>query len=91
MSHPTKAFDLLNATGDRSAAEQGYCQALGVAERQSAKLFELRAATRLARLWQDQGKCNDARELLVPVYGWFTEGFDTLDLKEAKALLDELT
>ena len=64
---------LLNATGDRSAAEQGYCQALGVAERQSAKLFELRAATKPARLWQDQGKYNDARELLVPVYGWFTE------------------
>jgi predicted ATPase len=52
--------------------------------------FELRAATSLARLWRDQGKRTEARELLSPVYGWFTEGFDTPDLKEAKALLDEL-
>jgi predicted ATPase len=52
---------------------------------------ELRAAASLARLWRDQGKRDEARELLAPVYGWFTEGFDTLDLKEAKALLDELT
>jgi predicted ATPase len=55
-----------------------------------ARLFELRAATSLARLWRDQGKRTEARELLSPVYGWFTEGFDTPDLKEAKALLDEL-
>ena len=52
--------------------------------------WELRAATSVARLWRDQGKPQQARELLAPVYGWFTEGFDTLDLKEAKALLDEL-
>jgi predicted ATPase len=52
--------------------------------------WELRAAMSLARLWRDQGKTQQARELLAPVYGWFTEGFDTLDLKEAKALLDEL-
>jgi predicted ATPase len=58
--------------------------------RQSAKLFELRAATGLACLWRDQGKRDEARELLAPVYGWFTEGFDTRDLKEAKALLEEL-
>jgi predicted ATPase len=51
---------------------------------------ELRATTGMARLWRDQGKRDEARELLAPVYGWFTEGFDTLDLKEAKALLDEL-
>jgi predicted ATPase len=83
--------DLLNATGDRSAAERGYRQALGIAVRQRAKLFELRAANSLARLWRDQGRRNDARELLAPVYGWFTEGFETRDLKEAKTLLDELT
>jgi predicted ATPase len=82
--------DLLNATGDRSAAEQNYHQALEVAKRQSARLFELRAASSLARLRRNQGKPQQARELLAPVYGWFTEGFDTRDLKEAKALLEEL-
>ena len=82
--------DLLNATSDHAAAEQSYQQALTVARRQSAKLWELRAATSLARLWCDQGKRGEARELLAPVYGWFTEGFDTRDLKEAKALLGEL-
>ena len=55
-----------------------------------AKSWELRAAMSMARLWRDQGKVSEARELLAPVYGWFTEGFDTRDLKEAKALLDEL-
>jgi predicted ATPase len=82
--------DLLNAAGDRAGAEQSYRQALAIAQRQSAKLFELRAATSFARLWRDQGKRDEARDLLAPVYGWFTEGFETLDLKEAKALLDEL-
>jgi predicted ATPase len=57
---------------------------------QQAKSWELRAAMSMARLWRDQGKREEAREFLAPVYGWFTEGFDTLDLKEAKALLDEL-
>jgi predicted ATPase len=57
---------------------------------QQAKSWELRAAMSMARLWRDQGKRDEARELLAPVYGWFTEGFDTLDLKEAKALLGEL-
>ena len=57
---------------------------------QQAISWELRAAMSMARLWRDQGKREQARELLAPVYGWFTEGFDTLDLKEAKALLDEL-
>jgi predicted ATPase len=72
-------------------AEACLQQALAVAREQEAKLFELRASTSLARLWRDQGKRDEARELLAPVYGWFTEGFDTLDLKEAKALLNTLT
>jgi len=63
---------------------------LDAARRQSAKFWELRAANDLARLWRDQGKRDEARELLATVYGWFTEGFDRRDLKEAKALLDEL-
>ena len=83
--------DLLKATGDEAAAEQSYQQALVVAKRQSAKLFELRAATGLARLWRDQGKITEARDLLAPVYNWFTEGFDTPVLKEAKALLEQLS
>jgi predicted ATPase len=82
--------DLLNAIGDGAAAEQNYQQAMAVAQRQSAKLFELQAATNLARLWRDQGKHTEARDLLAPIYGWFTEGFDTPVLQDAKALLDEL-
>jgi predicted ATPase len=82
--------DLLKVTGDHAAAEQSYRQALAVAGRQDARAPELRAATGLARLWHDQGKVTEARDLLAPVYSWFTEGFDTLDLKGAKALLDEL-
>jgi predicted ATPase len=81
---------LLNATGDVAGAERSYQQAIAVAKRQSAKMFELRACTSLARIWRDQGQQDEARDLLAPVYGWFTEGFDTRDLKEAKALLDEL-
>jgi predicted ATPase len=65
-------------------------EALCVARRQQARAYELRAATSLARLWGEQGRRARARDLLAPVYGWFTEGFDTLDLKQAKALLDEL-
>jgi len=80
----------LNATGDQAAAEQSYRQALAVAQRQSAKLFELRAATSLGRLWRDQGKRAEARDLLAPIYGWFTEGFDTPVLEDAKALLGQL-
>jgi class 3 adenylate cyclase/predicted ATPase len=76
--------------GASTEAEASFVQALEVARRQRAKSFELRAATSMARLWRDQGKRDEARELLAPVYGWFTEGFDTLDLKQAKALLDEL-
>jgi class 3 adenylate cyclase len=71
-------------------AEACFQRALVVAREQEAKLFELRASISLARLWRDQGKREEARELLAPVYGWFTEGFDTRDLKEAKALLEEL-
>ncbi len=82
--------DLLNGAGDRSAAEQHYLQAIAVAERQSAKLFQLRASVSLGRLWRNQGKRAEARDLLGPIYSWFTEGFDAPDLKEAKALLDEL-
>jgi predicted ATPase len=65
-------------------------RALAVARQQQAKSFELRASMSLARLWCDKGKVQQARELLAPVYGWFTEGFDTRDLEDAKALLDEL-
>ena len=71
-------------------AEEGFRLALTVARQQQAKSLELRAATSLARLWQHQGKRTEAYELLAPVYGWFTEGFDTADLQEAKALLEEL-
>jgi class 3 adenylate cyclase/predicted ATPase len=71
-------------------AETYFARALSIAQEQQAKSWELRASMSLARLWRDQGKVQQARELLAPVYGWFTEGFDTLDLKEAKALLEEL-
>jgi predicted ATPase len=71
-------------------AEQAFHAAIGVAEHQEARSFELRAAISLARLWRDQGKGQQARDILAPVYSWFTEGFDTVDLKEAKVLLDEL-
>ena len=75
---------------DAAKAEAYFERALAVARQQQAKSWELRAAMSMARLWRDQGKRDEARELLAPVYGWFTEGFDTRDLKEAKALLDEL-
>ena len=75
---------------DTAKAEAYFDRALAVARQQQAKSWELRTAMSMARLWRDQGKRDEARELLAPVYGWFTEGFDTLDLKEAKALLDEL-
>ena len=76
---------------DPEKAEAYFDRALAVARQQQAKSWELRAAMSLARLWRDQGKVQQARELLAPVYGWFTEGFDTRDLKEAKALLEELS
>ena len=75
---------------DSAKAETYFERALAVARQQQAKSWELRAAMSLARLWRDQGKVQQARELLAPVYGWFTEGFDTRDLREAKALLEEL-
>jgi predicted ATPase len=75
---------------DTDKAEKYFDRALAVARQQQAKSWELRAAISMARLWRGQGKPQQARELLAPVYGWFTEGFDTLDLKEAKTLLDEL-
>jgi predicted ATPase/class 3 adenylate cyclase len=82
--------DLLLATGDAAAAEASYREALALARRQSAKLWELRTAASLARLWRDQGKRTEAYDLLAPIYGWFTEGFDTPVLRDAKALLDQL-
>ena len=72
------------------AAENELLRAIEIAREPQQRTFELRAATSLARLWQSQGKTTEARALLAPVYGWFTEGFDTADLKDAKALLAEL-
>jgi len=85
--------DLLveRSKGDRTEAEICYQKAIEVAQDQKAKMWELRAAIRLARLWNLQGRTAEARNLLAPVYGWFTEGFDTPDLKEAKALLEALS
>jgi predicted ATPase len=81
---------LLLRQGHSEAAQELYRKALGIAEAQDAKLWELRAAVSLGRSWRDQGKRAEARDLIAPIYGWFTEGFDTPDLKEAKALLEEL-
>jgi predicted ATPase len=81
---------LMSPEPDAARAETYFQRALAVARQQQAKSWELRASMSLARLWRSQGKQQQARELLAPVYGWFTEGFDTLDLKEAKALLEEL-
>src|SRR5207249_4548193 len=84
-SHPAQG------SREQHDAETCFQQALDVSRRQEAKSLELRAAMSLSRLWQRQGKRIEARELLAPVYGWFTEGFDTADLQEAKALLEALT
>ena len=75
---------------DTEKAEKHFDRALAVAYQQQAKSWELRAAMSMARLWRDRDKWDHARDLLAPIYGWFTEGFDTLDLKEARALLHEL-
>ena len=75
---------------DPKKAEAYFDRALAVARQQQAKSWELRTTMSMARLWRDQGRQDEARELLAPVYGWFTEGFETRDLKEAKTLLDEL-
>jgi predicted ATPase len=81
---------LKSPQSDAAKAQAYFERALAVAREQQAKSWELRAAMSLARLFRDRGERNKARDLLAPVYGWFTEGFDTLDLKEAKALLDDL-
>jgi predicted ATPase len=85
-----KGADSDEAGRDCLAAEHCFSQAIGIAQQQSAKFWELRAATSLARLWREQGKRDEARDLLLPTYGSFAEGFDTPVLKEAKTLLDEL-
>jgi predicted ATPase len=81
---------LARAGAHPTEPEVYFRQALDVARRQQAKSLELRAATNLARLWQQQGKRTDAYDLMAPIYGWFTEGFDTADLQDARALLQEL-
>ena len=89
--HRLKGSLLLQQNSDNQVeAETCFHKALDIARSQQAKSFELRTATSLARLWQQQGKRQEAHDLLAPVYGWFTEGFDTADLKDAKALLEEL-
>ena len=82
---------LLLRQGNSAGAEELYRKALAIAAEQRAKFWELRAATSLARLRREQGRHAEGRDVLAPVYCWFTEGFDTGDLNEAKALLDELT
>ncbi len=89
--HRLKGEWLLAHRRQRGEAEACLKRAIAVARGQDAKMFELRAAMSLARLWGDQGRRGEAHDLLAPIYDWFTEGFDTLDLKEAKAVLDELT
>ncbi len=81
---------LMRSAKNRAAADAAFNQAIAIARRQEAKVLELRATTSLARLWGERNKRAQAQALLAPVYGWFTEGFDTADLKEAKVLLDEL-
>jgi hypothetical protein len=81
---------ILSLKDDLDGTEKNYLASLDWAREQQAKSWELRTSTSLARLWQQQGKTTEAHDLLAPVYNWFTEGFDTKDLKDAKALLDEL-
>ena len=81
---------LQQASDNSTEVESCFHQAIAIAQNQQAKSWELRAATSLARLWQQQGKREEAYDLLAPVYHWFSEGFDTADLQDAKALLDEL-
>jgi predicted ATPase len=89
--HRLKSALLLQQSLDNSTeAETCFHHAIVIAQNQQAKSFELRTATSLAKLWQSQGKRQEAHDLLASVYNWFTEGFDTADLKDAKALLDEL-
>jgi hypothetical protein len=86
----TQAGIQIDVEKEKDRPHPHHLQALAVARRQQAKAWELRAATSLSRLWQQQGKRAEARQLLAPIYGWFTEGFDTPDLQEARSLLDEL-
>src|ERR1700731_1950119 len=81
---------LMSPAPDAAKAQAHFERAIAIAREQKARSWELRAATSLARLWRDQSKRQQARDLLAPIYGWFTEGFDTLDVTQAKALLDEL-
>jgi predicted ATPase len=81
---------VLTALGEFSYAEESLRKVISIGQHQNAKLFELRAATSLDRLWRERGKRAEARDLLAPIYGWFTEGFDTPVLQDDKALLDEL-
>ena len=90
VCHVNGEIALMSPKQDVPQAETHFQRALAVARQQQAKSWELRASMSLARLWRDQGKVQQARELLAPVYRWFTEGFDTRDLKEAKELLEEL-
>ena len=83
--------DALLGSGREDEAEASYRRALDVAHGQEARTFELRAATSLARYWRDRDRNDEARELLAPVHAWFTEGFETADLKDAKSLLDALS
>ena len=83
--------DVLAAMGDRAGAGASFHEAIAIAQQQSAKFWELCAAVSFARLWRDEGKGAEARDLLAPVYGWFTEGFGTPVLQEAKDLLEELS
>ena len=83
--------EILRLKGDRESAEQNYLASLGWVRQQQAKSWDLRTSTSFAKkMWQSQGKREDARDLLKPIYDWFTEGFDTKDLKKARALLEEL-
>jgi predicted ATPase len=82
---------LMQSSNNELAAEGCFHEALRIARDQNAKAWELRAATSLARLWQSRGRTGDARELLEPVYGWYSEGFDTPDLVEAKQLLNSVS
>ena len=91
MSRLKGALLLQQQGPGQAEAEACFQQAIAVAQQQSAKSWELRASVSLARLWQSQGKQAEARHLLAEIYGWFTEGFDTADLQEAKMLLEELT
>ena len=90
VNRVTGEIALMSPKRDVLQAESYFERALSVARQQQAKSLELRAAMSLARLWRGQGKVHQARELLAPIYGWFTEGLDTRDLKEAKARLEEL-